>query len=203
MVGVVRTATGIVAVVSGAATAFLAAYLEVASQADPVRKYFVLAIACLSILAVVSGIVFAVAEYFRDRERDARDATRDNEMRQLLELVSRSQASSPTPTPSVSVSSATTLQQAGLDLASEIRGFLISIPSGLSLEDEHTAMFEPFLTRFWPRLHAIKDRLANVPSAWPVISSVEWLPTNRENVQRTAAALERESLRVQPNVPLQ
>lgn len=184
------------------------------------RSHLVIAAAILAVIALIGIGTFAVAEYVRDRKRDALDRKRDKRERKrdkaMKELLARMAAMPPvlapvgesppsrqvvTDQPPTPARTERTLRRAAFDLAKEMRAFLADIPSGLSREEEHERIFGPFLNTFWPRLHTVKDRLENVLPRWSVVSSVEWLPTDRESVQNTLDALEREANEVSPDIP--
>lgn len=161
----------------------------------------------LGVVAVIAIIAYFIFDHMRERERDERDRERDATQKKILNLLSAPDTAQRLTTDSLEAKvvktptePAKSLRQAGFQLAKEIRDFLTSIPDGLSVEEEHNRVFAYFLKTFWPRLRDIKERFEVMLPKWSVVSSVEWLPTSKERVQKIADNLEQEALRVDKDV---
>jgi chromosome segregation ATPase len=90
-----------------------------------------------------------------------------------------------------------TLWQAAMDLAAEIRAFVEAVPAGLTFDEEHERLFQPFLETYWPRLHHIQDRLENVLPRQSVFTMTkDPLPSSKQNVMEIGNNLERAVLNV-------
>lgn len=208
--------TGLAVAVNG-----FSVYLVLAEQHDPIIKTRLVWLDFgLVLLAIVAFGIYIWRDYreherlkAREQESDARaekaDARAEKADANLAELMNHIRGIKPvfgwaatTQAQTVEASGLVSiaLQQAGINLAKEIRDFENTVPSGLSLEDEHNALFGPFIHAYWSRLHDIKERFKTVLGPVQVVSSVAWLPTSKDNVDKIARNLEREALRVPPNV---
>jgi hypothetical protein len=214
MMHTVRFVGGLVGGVTGVMSWLLQIYLAVTVPQDAEFKKHVLAVsAVLGAVAIVGIVVYAVCDFLRGREEERRDRAQDAKIEELLGLLAAqaAQAAPKVPDDKLETTVVKTLPaqaavaykylyEAAFALAKEMRTFLDSIPSGLSQEEEHNRVFEPFLRTFWPRLRDIKDRLENVLPRGSVVPSTQWLPTTKDGVQQTADKLEREAQRVDKTV---
>jgi len=224
MVHTFRLAGGVTGSVASVLTAAIQTTLAVhPPQDDPARAFWAAAAAILGVIAILGILTFAVADWARERKRDALDRKRDKRERRrdktlqdlLTKMAAMTQSAAlaepsastvpahgvePSPPPKPT---ATTLWQAAVDLAAEIRALVQSVPDGLTLDEEHGRLFELFLTTYWERLRVIKDRLETVISPkWSVLSSTHWMANSKQNLRNIADNLEQEALKVDKDIPL-
>ena len=213
MVQIGRLLGGLAGAIGSVVSGSLGTYLVAASALDDGTKaHVILAIAIASGIAVVGFIVFGTCEYIENRERGEIN-------RRILEYIAKGSPETtvePVPIP-ISVMGATeqkaqtgaaeglvvasTLRQAGFDLAKEMRDFEVSIPRG-SREEEFEAIFPRFLKTFYPRLATLKDRFEVVLPKWSVQSAAKWLPTDRDTLKKIANDLEQDANRTSADILL-
>lgn len=185
-------------------------YLALAGPSDPnIKARLIWLDVGLVLLAIIAFGIYILLDHReherlkeRERQSDARSAELMNHIRGIKPVFGWAAVAQAAQTLEASGLVSISLQQAGITLAKEIRDFENTVPEGLSLEDEHNALFEPFIQNYWSRLHDVKERFQTVLGPAQVVSSVAWLPTSKDNVDKIARNLEREALRVPPNVPL-
>jgi hypothetical protein len=143
--------------------------------------WVVLAVGALGVLALVALVV---ADELRAVQQQA-------QMAKLLDAIT---------VPAPAVGGSTTLRAAALDLVADMRA-LLAQPGADDNADGEWAMSHEFVTRFYARLRAIKERLENVLGRNAVESAGRRLPIGYRNISRIVNQLEREAVNTPPDVP--